>query len=238
MSLTARAPTPFTHDHPTAPLGAYGRSKLAGEAAVRAAAGNPPDPAHQLGRVGPWRELRENHAAAGCRTARPARGGRPDRRPHPRRRHRRRPAGLRPRHDHRHPRRHPPFQRRPRYQLGRFRPRHHGPREACPVPSRISPPRHTPPPRAARPTAGWIAPRCNRPSASPGPTGRRGWTTSCATWAACPDTARLPRRLGRTAHLALTLCQEIGHSMRPGGRWETGWSSPFQQRASGSGFSP
>jgi dTDP-4-dehydrorhamnose reductase len=31
--------TPFTPDHPTAPLGAYGRSKRAGEVAVRAAAG-------------------------------------------------------------------------------------------------------------------------------------------------------------------------------------------------------
>jgi len=31
--------TPFAPDHPTAPLGAYGRSKLAGEAGVRAAAG-------------------------------------------------------------------------------------------------------------------------------------------------------------------------------------------------------
>ncbi|MDZ4094209.1 MAG: dTDP-4-dehydrorhamnose reductase [Paracoccaceae bacterium] len=31
---------PFVPDHPTAPLGAYGRSKLAGEAGVRAAGGN------------------------------------------------------------------------------------------------------------------------------------------------------------------------------------------------------
>lgn len=32
--------TPFAPDHPTAPLGAYGRSKLKGEAGVRAAGGN------------------------------------------------------------------------------------------------------------------------------------------------------------------------------------------------------
>ncbi|MES2549025.1 MAG: sugar nucleotide-binding protein, partial [Pseudomonadota bacterium] len=32
---------PFTPDHPTAPLGAYGRSKLAGELGVKTAGGNP-----------------------------------------------------------------------------------------------------------------------------------------------------------------------------------------------------
>lgn len=73
---------PFKPDHPVAPLDAYGRSKLAGEQGVIAAGG-----IHAilrlLGVLGPWRELREDHAAALRNRDRHQRGRRPDRRAHP-----------------------------------------------------------------------------------------------------------------------------------------------------------
>lgn len=45
---------PFATDHPTAPLGAYGRSKLKGEEGVRATGGAIRDPAHVLGVFRAW----------------------------------------------------------------------------------------------------------------------------------------------------------------------------------------
>ena len=72
---------PYAEDDAPAPIGAYGRSKLEGEAAVLAAAnGRAADPPHLLGVLRHRAELPAHHAAPGRHARRGLRGGRPARR--------------------------------------------------------------------------------------------------------------------------------------------------------------
>ena len=80
-----------------APIGAYGRSKLAGEEAVADGQSAPCDPAHRLGLQPLRRQFRQDHAAARRDAQRGPRRRRPARQPDQRARHRRR--GVRHRRD-------------------------------------------------------------------------------------------------------------------------------------------
>ena len=82
---------PYVEADRPAPIGTYGRSKLAGETALQRRHRTPSDPAHQLGCRRPWQQLRQDHVAARRRTRRTERGqrsawgahlGSPARRPH------------------------------------------------------------------------------------------------------------------------------------------------------------
>jgi dTDP-4-dehydrorhamnose reductase len=109
---------PFTIDHPTAPLGAYGRSKLAGEQGVRAAAGP-----HLILRTS-W--VVSAHGSNFVKTMLR------------RRRHRAGAADRSTGDGSGRDRRYAPLLRRTRHQLGRFRPRDHD-RSKPPVPDQRHP---------------------------------------------------------------------------------------------------
>ena len=123
--------TPWAPDAPTGPLGAYGRSKLAGEEGVRAAGG-----AHAILRTS-WvfsahgSNFVQHHAAAGRDPRQAQRRGRSDRRADGGGGYRRcaagHGAGICAR---RRTERHLSFLRRARHQLDRFRAR-----DLCPCPA-------------------------------------------------------------------------------------------------------
>ena len=65
MFSTAIRPNPMTRSSPVSPVSAYGRSKLAGEIAVRASNPNSCHPAHRLGLQPVREELRQDDVAPG-----------------------------------------------------------------------------------------------------------------------------------------------------------------------------
>ena len=78
--LGAEPPEPYREDAPLAPRSAYGRTKAAGEWAVRAAPPGPAlDPADRVALRGARRQLRPHHGAARGGAGHPRRRRRPDR---------------------------------------------------------------------------------------------------------------------------------------------------------------
>jgi dTDP-4-dehydrorhamnose reductase len=122
---------PFTPDHQTAPLGVYGRSKLAGEQGVRAAGGN-----HLILRTS-W--VVSSHGANFVKTMLRLGAEREALR------NRQCASDRRKSHDPRRGRRHPPLLRRAGHQLGQLRPGHHG-RGRSSLPDQRHPDRRIPHP--------------------------------------------------------------------------------------------